>query len=366
MRVITVGRSSENNIVINDAKVSRTHLQLVQNDSGICSVVDLNSANGTFVNGQKITCEVRLQPQDVIRIGNTTLPWQEYIKPSSAVGQPPKDITDNIRIAPPTKTNRKWWYAAACVVLVLLAGSIGLYFHYSGKEQEKIEAARQNQEEIQKEQLRQEAEQKAEKAERLQDEADELFRKALISQSDKSKALAEAKQKEATEAKKQAEYAIAAQRKAETARIAAEKAKEEADREKAVAEQNSKRAILDAEEKAGQAISKANAERDSANEKAKLTEKFYEEYADMKSDFAKQVYRQLQYELPKNDAKTALKNLFNQSDNKYKQSIIDAIQIVKRENSKTETNEPKIKSDSLKFSKDKDSADDKMVVENDD
>lgn len=44
MKVITIGRSSDNNIVINDAKVSRTHLQLVQNDSGICSVVDLNSA----------------------------------------------------------------------------------------------------------------------------------------------------------------------------------------------------------------------------------------------------------------------------------------------------------------------------------
>ncbi len=85
MKVITIGRSSDNNIVINDAKVSRTHLQLVQNDSGICSVVDLNSANGTFVNGQKITGEVRLQPRDVIRIGNTTLPWQEYVKPYSTV-----------------------------------------------------------------------------------------------------------------------------------------------------------------------------------------------------------------------------------------------------------------------------------------
>ena len=365
MKVITIGRSSDNNIVINDAKVSRTHLQLVQNESGICSVVDLNSANGTFVNGQKITGEVRLQPRDVIRIGNTTLPWQEYVKPYSTVGQPPKDITDKIRIYPPT-TNRIWWNVAACVVFVLLAGGIGLYFYCNGKEQEKIEAARRNIEEIQKEQLRQEAEQKAKEAERLQDEADELFRQALISQNDKSKSLAEAKQKEATQAKKQAESAIAAQRKAETARIAAEKAKEEANRAQVAAEQNSKKAIRNAEEKAGQAISKANAERDSANEKAKLTEKFYEEYADMKSDFAKQVYRQLQYDLPKNDAKTALKNLFNQTDNKGKQAIADAIEVVKQQNSKTEANEPKIKSDSLKFSKDKDSVNDKMVVENDD
>lgn len=338
MKVITIGRSSENDIIISDAKVSRTHLQLVQNDTGGCSVVDLNSANGTFVNGQKITGEIRLQPHDVIRIGSTTLPWQEYIKPFSAVKQPPKDI-----VHPAQKTNRIWWYVTACVVLVLLAGGIGLYFYCNGKEQEQIEEVKRNQEEIQKGQLRQDAEHKAVEAKRLQSEADELFRQALISQSDKSKALAEAKQKEATRAKEQAEVAAAAQRKAETARITAEKAKEEAEKAKATAEQNSKKAIKNAEEKADQAISKANMERDSANEKAKLTEKFYEEYAVMKSDFAKQVYKQLQYELlkDKNDAKTTLKDLFNQSDNKGKQAIVDAIQAVKQQNGKTKSRDRK-------------------------
>ncbi len=362
MKVITIGRNSENNIVINDAKVSRTHLQLVQNDNGVCSVVDLNSVNGTFVNGQKISGEVRLQPHDVIRIGNTILPWQEYIKPSIAPEQQPMIIVHHAH-----KTNRIWWYVAVCVALVSLAGGMVFYYYYTGKEKEKIEAAKRNQEEIQKERLSQEAVQKAEKAKRLQDEADELFRQALISQSDKSKALAEAKQKEATEAKKQADAATAAQRKAESARIAAEKAKEEADRAKVAAEQNSKKAIQDAEDKANQAISKANTERDSANEKAKLTEKFYEEYATMKSDFAKQVCKQLQYKLSKdnNDAKTALKNLFNQSDNKRKQAIVDAIEVVKQQNSKINVNEPEVKSDSLKITKDSEITDSKSAEEND-
>jgi len=361
MRVITIGRSEENDVVINDAKVSRTHLQIVQSDSGVCSVVDLNSANGTFVNGQRITGEVRLQQHDVVRIGNTTLPWQGYIKPSVVAGREPND-----NIGPNPKPNRIWWYIAACAVFVLFAGGIGLYFYYNGKEQKKIEADRRNQEEIRK-QLHREAEQKAEEAKRLQDEADDLFRKALISQSDKSKALAEAKQNEATEAKKQAEAATAAQQKAEAARIAAEKAKADADRAKAVAEQNSKKAIQSAEEKAHKAISKANRERDSANEKAKLTERFYEEYAVMRPDFAKQVYKQLQYELSKdkNDAKTALKDLFNQSDNKMKQNIVDAIQIVKQQNNKTKVNESEIKADSLKTVKDADRNDDKMSVKSD-
>lgn len=357
MKVITIGRSSENDIVINDAKVSRTHLQLVQNDNGICSVVNLSSTNGTFVNGQKITGEVQLQQHDVIRIGNTTLPWREYINPS---------VANNI--VHTSKNNKIWSYVTACVVFILFAGGIGLYYYYTGKERaEKIEAVKRNQE-LQKEQLLQEAEQKAEKAKRLQDEADELFRNALISQNDKSKALAKAKQKEAMEAKKQAESAIAAQHKAESAKIAAEKAKEEADRAKVAAEQNSKKAIQNAEEKANRAISKANTERDTANEKAQLTEKFYEEYAVMKSDVAKQICKQLQYELPKdkNEAKTALKDLFNASDNKGKQVIVDAIDAVKRQNNNTETNELEIKSGSLKSSKDKEPlVDDKIAVEND-
>lgn len=358
MKVITIGRSSENSIVINDAKVSRTHLQLVQNDNGVCAVVDLNSANGTFVNSQKITGEVRLQPHDVIRIGNTTLPWQEYIKSSSSEEQKP--------IYPQSK-QRIWWYVATCLVIVLLAGSIGLYFYYNGKEQEKIEAAKRNQEEIQKEQLRQKAEQKAEKAKRLQNEADELFHQALISQSDKSKALAEAKEKEATEAKKQANAATAAQRKAEIARIAAEKAKAEADKAKDAAVQDSKKAIENAKQKANRAISAANTERDSANEKAKLTERFYEEYAVMKLDFAKQVCMQLQQDLSKDksDAKIVLKELFHQSHNKGKQAIVDAIKIVKQQNRKTkELDDSEMKSDSLKSAKDADRTDDEISVKN--
>ncbi len=361
MKVITIGRSPENNIVINDAIVSRTHLQLVQNDNGVCSVVDLNSANGTFVNGQKITGEVHLQPHDVIRIGNTTLPWQEYINPSIATGQKPMD---NIRPTP--KLKKTWRYLAACVVFILFAGGIGFYYYHNGKKQEKIEAAKRNQEELRKEQLRQEVAQKAEEAKRLQDEADELFRQALISQSDKSKALAEAKQEEAMEAMKQAKAANAdAQRNAEiaTAEKNARKVAEEAERKAHFDAKAEKEARQKAESDA-KAAEIALAEKEKELE---LTKIFYVEQAEMKLDFAKQVCMQLQQDLSKNkgDAKTILKDLFNKSDNKGKQAIVDAIQVVKQQNSKTKNNEPEIKSDSLKSSKEKEVADDQMAVEAD-
>ena len=78
MIVKTIGRGQDNNIVINDEKVSRTHLQMVQDDSGNISVVDVGSTNGTYVNGVRIIGETRLKDGDNVRIGNTNLPWKSY------------------------------------------------------------------------------------------------------------------------------------------------------------------------------------------------------------------------------------------------------------------------------------------------
>jgi pSer/pThr/pTyr-binding forkhead associated (FHA) protein len=80
MKVITVGRQQGNTIVISDQFVGRTHLQLIQDDTGNVQITDLNSQNGTFVNGKKLTGGeiVYLSPTDIVRIGNTTLPWKSY------------------------------------------------------------------------------------------------------------------------------------------------------------------------------------------------------------------------------------------------------------------------------------------------
>ena len=78
MKVITVGRSSQNNIAIKDPNASRMHLQITQHDDGHYTLSDLDSLNGTFVNGQRISGSVTLNKTDVVRIGNTTLPWQSY------------------------------------------------------------------------------------------------------------------------------------------------------------------------------------------------------------------------------------------------------------------------------------------------
>ena len=54
-----------------DEFASSQHARIEPRQDGVW-VEDLNSTNGTFVNGEKITAE-RLQPGDVVRVGQTEL-----------------------------------------------------------------------------------------------------------------------------------------------------------------------------------------------------------------------------------------------------------------------------------------------------
>ena len=68
--LISIGRSADNNIVIPDQRVSRRHA-LIQREGEVYWLEDLGGANGTLVNGQRVTERVRLQQADSIAIGPT-------------------------------------------------------------------------------------------------------------------------------------------------------------------------------------------------------------------------------------------------------------------------------------------------------
>ena len=79
MKVITIGRSNEgNDVIIDDPMVSRHHLQIVQDNDGRFRLADFGSTNGTYINGQKVSGEVDLDENDIIRVGNTIIPWRQY------------------------------------------------------------------------------------------------------------------------------------------------------------------------------------------------------------------------------------------------------------------------------------------------
>lgn len=65
---ITLGRHGDNNIVVKDPFISKKHFQIIE-DEGDYYLEDLNSANGTYLNGDKIFDVVRLNDGDIIRIG---------------------------------------------------------------------------------------------------------------------------------------------------------------------------------------------------------------------------------------------------------------------------------------------------------
>lgn len=88
MQLITIGRALNCDIRINDPLVADVHCQILLGDDGNYVLVDSNSLNGTYVNGMRCYGEVRLNRTDIIRIGDTTLPWQTYFSQQAAVPEP--------------------------------------------------------------------------------------------------------------------------------------------------------------------------------------------------------------------------------------------------------------------------------------
>ena len=83
MKVITIGRSHDNDVRIDDPYVGRHHCQIVQHDNGMFTIVDMNSTNGTYINGRRVFGEAQLQPYDSVTIGHTILPWRSYFSPKT-------------------------------------------------------------------------------------------------------------------------------------------------------------------------------------------------------------------------------------------------------------------------------------------
>ena len=70
-RPVVIGRSPEVEFIINDSNISRRHAELWRTPEGV-AIRDLQSTNGTFVNGHRVTA-VSLSPRDDVTIGTLHL-----------------------------------------------------------------------------------------------------------------------------------------------------------------------------------------------------------------------------------------------------------------------------------------------------
>jgi hypothetical protein len=80
--VMTVGRSLNNDVIVNDTRVSRHHAQL-RRRAGRYVIYDLGSSGGTLVNGDRVS-ECLLQPGDVVSLAGAQVIYGE-----DAVTPPP-------------------------------------------------------------------------------------------------------------------------------------------------------------------------------------------------------------------------------------------------------------------------------------
>ncbi|MGE5816342.1 MAG: FHA domain-containing protein, partial [Acidobacteriota bacterium] len=70
--VKTIGRAVRADFVVDAALVSRVHCRVSVQPDGRLEVQDLESTNGTFVNGKKVDCAV-LKDGDELGVGRVTL-----------------------------------------------------------------------------------------------------------------------------------------------------------------------------------------------------------------------------------------------------------------------------------------------------
>jgi predicted component of type VI protein secretion system len=93
---VTVGKDASNDLALPaDATLSRLHAVFEHYPSGWC-VRDLDSRNGTFVNGERIRLERPLRHGDEVRVGSSRLRYRSDLPAASAAtaaAEPPPELT---------------------------------------------------------------------------------------------------------------------------------------------------------------------------------------------------------------------------------------------------------------------------------
>jgi hypothetical protein len=77
----TVGRSPDNDVVVQDGYISRRHCAILVHAGEDCELHDTASKNGTYINGKRIAGPTRLQSGDEIRMCDQRLVFVSRAQP---------------------------------------------------------------------------------------------------------------------------------------------------------------------------------------------------------------------------------------------------------------------------------------------
>jgi pSer/pThr/pTyr-binding forkhead associated (FHA) protein len=99
--IVNVGRADYNDVVVPDPSVSTSHAKL-QRREGIWVLVDLDSTNGTFVDGERVKGEAPLAPGAMVRLGDVQLVFEPTDDAVAAVkGGGTQVLRTPLSMAPP-------------------------------------------------------------------------------------------------------------------------------------------------------------------------------------------------------------------------------------------------------------------------
>lgn len=356
MIVKTIGRSQENNIVINDDNVSRKHLQIVQDDNDNFSVVDLGSTNGTFVNGKRINGETLIYPGDELRIGGTVLNWQDYFPKKPAIrSSQTQNLPLSQQIGEKRKQRKTWIFIVPGLLLLLIIGAVVLYLNKENKTEMQQHAEESRYRDLEREALTADRD-----AARTSAEYEEAQKIAAISKSERDqrradslKAVFEKSQTEAVRLNNEITKIKDEKNQAEKERAAAEEREKKSNMLKNNAERDKERAE-EAEKAAKEAMKKAEDEAKRIKTEAEVERK---EYQKTTEEFYKELNKAYKEERLKDACKTlgistflkteegqynAIVEEFGKaSDNNKRKDIIQKIKTVKKNkkknSSKTDT-----------------------------
>lgn len=118
---VTIGRGSDNEMVISDPAVSGKHCAVEPDPQGGYRLRDLESTNGTHVNGQ-LTKEWALQPGDVITIGAARIVFEDRDVDNSPLSET-MNLGDTVRLAgtptpgfQPKEDKRPFWLVVGVII----------------------------------------------------------------------------------------------------------------------------------------------------------------------------------------------------------------------------------------------------------
>jgi FHA domain len=91
----TIGRVDDNTFPIPEGSVSSHHCEVLLR-AGEVVIKDLNSTNGTFINGRQITGEAPLKPGQILRLGQVEIRLED----AGAQKAAPKKLPDQTMVIP--------------------------------------------------------------------------------------------------------------------------------------------------------------------------------------------------------------------------------------------------------------------------